>query len=574
MDLKRILLLTLLVPLISISPLSAQTYPTDFFRSPLDIPISFSGTFGEIRANHFHSGIDLRTCGAIGQPVHAAADGYVSRINISPWGGGKVLYIDHPNGYRTVYMHLNDFCGEIGEWVRQYQYDHHTYAFDQNLPQGLIKVRKGDIVAHSGNSGASGGPHLHFEIRHSKNDRTINPLYFGLKYVDNIAPTIRGIRLYPTDSLPIEVGANDSTITVNGPFYAGIYATDAAEQSTPKNGIDRIELMVDGSLFWQYRLESYLFEETRAVNTLIDYPLYCSSRQAFLVTHVIKGSPFNPARNTYVSHQLDQLGAESQSHPLLSDSDGILAFEAGTTHRLDYRVYDHHNNVATRTLWVTAGKAATSNGLNPFSSYSPTHFYEPIVTKTSRYSVSIKANTLYDDDMVVIQETHPETKTALPFGVRVSTKKQKLPPHKPFELKIFIPKNYRHLHRLTIVNIVGKKMTACTTKRTGDTLTANPRFWGHYAVVQDTTPPKITTTNPKPKKAFPKIINIKISDNLSGIESYHCYVDGEWILAEFDGKTNTLSIDTKESPKLKKGCTLKVVVTDACGNKSQKIIKY
>ena len=146
-----------------------------YFRHPLDLTPSFSGTFAEFRANHFHSGIDLRIGGVVGAPVRAAAEGYVSRINISPWGGGKVLYITHPNGYKTVYMHLNDFTGDIARWVRNYQYEHHCYAFDQTIPEGLLSVTKGQLVAHAGNTGSSGGPHLHFAIRVASSDETINP---------------------------------------------------------------------------------------------------------------------------------------------------------------------------------------------------------------------------------------------------------------------------------------------------------------------------------------------------------------------------------------------------------------
>ena len=171
----------------------AQGYPVRYFRMPMDITPSLSATFGEVRANHYHSGLDIRTDGAIGQPVYAVADGYVSRNNISAWGGGKIVYIDHPNGYRSVYMHLNDLCGEIGHWVRDYQYRHQCYAFDTNVAPGRIKVYKGQIIAHSGNTGSSGGPHLHFELRYANNDQTINAQLFGLYVPDNVAPTIKGM---------------------------------------------------------------------------------------------------------------------------------------------------------------------------------------------------------------------------------------------------------------------------------------------------------------------------------------------------------------------------------------------
>lgn len=160
--------------------------------------MEFSASFAELRPNHFHSGMDMRIGKSEGEPVYAPADGYVSRVSISPWGGGQVLYITHPNGYRTVYMHLHDFAGDIGKWTRDYQYSHRVYAFDAS-PRDTIRVKKGQLIAHAGNSGSSGGPHLHYDIRYAHNDQPVNPLYFGLPYEDNIKPTIRDIKVYPAE---------------------------------------------------------------------------------------------------------------------------------------------------------------------------------------------------------------------------------------------------------------------------------------------------------------------------------------------------------------------------------------
>ena len=213
-----------MVMAMSYMTMAQDKYPKDYFRSPLNMEILLSGTFGEIRPNHYHSGADIRVGGKIGAPVYATADGYVSRISISPWGGGKVLYIDHDNGFRTVYMHLNDFVGEIGTCVRNYQYKHECYSFTAYFPKDSIKVRKGQVVAHAGNTGSSGGPHLHYEVRYAKNDQTINPFYLGLPYTDNVKPIIRGIKVYPESGKGINVGHD--TVRMKGRFYTGIYATD------------------------------------------------------------------------------------------------------------------------------------------------------------------------------------------------------------------------------------------------------------------------------------------------------------------------------------------------------------
>ena len=152
----------------------AQDLPKGYFRNPLDCDIGLSATFAEFRIGHFHSGLDMRTGGVIGKAVYAAADGYVCGVRVSPWGGGKMLYIKHPNGYTSVYMHLDSYEGDIGRYVLREQYKQQSFSIVCNIPEGLLPVRKGQIIARSGNTGGSGGPHLHFELR--KDGRTINPL--------------------------------------------------------------------------------------------------------------------------------------------------------------------------------------------------------------------------------------------------------------------------------------------------------------------------------------------------------------------------------------------------------------
>jgi murein DD-endopeptidase MepM/ murein hydrolase activator NlpD len=179
--------LTIINVLISFTfPMMAQELPQNYFRNPLGIDIALSATFGEFRTGHFHSGLDMRTGGAIGQPVYAAADGYVAKVSISPWGGGKILYIKHPNGYTTVYMHLNGYADAIGKAVLKEQYAQRSYSISKLFAPNELPVKKGQVVAYSGNTGGSGGPHLHFEIRRGgaadlhTHSTIFNPLHFGL----------------------------------------------------------------------------------------------------------------------------------------------------------------------------------------------------------------------------------------------------------------------------------------------------------------------------------------------------------------------------------------------------------
>jgi murein DD-endopeptidase MepM/ murein hydrolase activator NlpD len=180
---KYLLLFLLILPgMLAPVPAADQgNYPKNYFRPPVDFRILLAGSFGEIRKNHFHSGIDIRTDGVEGKPVYAVADGYVSRINISSTGFGNALYINHPNGYTSVYGHLQRYNSVIGGWIRAQQYKRESFEIDITVEPGVLNVKKGDIVALSGNSGASGGPHLHFELRDTPSQETINPLLFGFQ---------------------------------------------------------------------------------------------------------------------------------------------------------------------------------------------------------------------------------------------------------------------------------------------------------------------------------------------------------------------------------------------------------
>lgn len=180
----------LILPVLLLSSLlrAQDTLPKNYFINPLDIPISLAGTFGEIRSDHYHTGIDIRTDGKEGLPVHAAAKGYVSRIVVSPYGYGNALYLTHPNGYVSLYGHLSHFNRAITSYVKNKQYSEEKYRQDIPVFPGQFAVNKGDTIAFSGSTGASEGPHLHFEIRNAKNDDPINPLLAGYVVEDTQAP--------------------------------------------------------------------------------------------------------------------------------------------------------------------------------------------------------------------------------------------------------------------------------------------------------------------------------------------------------------------------------------------------
>ena len=572
---------TQLIAQVDTSALSSRFVASnrDYSTLPIRLPVSLAGGFAEIRPNHFHSGLDLRTGGKEGERIYAPTDGYVSRINISAWGGGKVLYITHPDGYRTVYMHLSAFCGEIGRFVRDYQYSHHTYAFDIELPKDSIRVSKGQLVALSGNTGGSAGPHLHYEIRLAANDQTINPLHFGIPYSDPIAPTIAGIKIYPADNRTTINGkteeakiyprqntkskktpsrATDTTI-ICGTFYTGIYTYDQMEQgSRNKNGVEKIELYVDGQPFHRYHVPTFMFEETRAINAIIDYQHYQRTREYYIVTRHLRGD-----RNNF-------------SLALQSGSNGYLRFNDNATHRLEYRVSDHKGNTTRHTFFVRSViPADTATPPEPSfmaSDGEPITYFKALRLSRTGFSLTAKPYTVYDNDFLIYRCSKD------PFGLsaqhRANPKRHPLPPHQSFDVSVTLTANLaEHLKdKVTVVCINGKNVSALPTRRDGDIYTAPSRSFGTFALRLDTIPPTVRPANFNDGQTIKgKDLKVKISDNLSGIVSYSCLVDGHWQLSEHDGKTSTLTIDTSLLHKGRNTVTFRL--TDAVGNTTEKTFK-
>lgn len=549
-----------------------QNPNSQFSQLPIRLPLSMSGGFAEIRPNHFHSGIDIRTEGKEGQPVYAPADGYVSRINISAWGGGKVLYITHPDGYRTVYMHLSEFCGKIGQFVHDYQYSHHLYAFDTELPPDSIKVKKGDLVALTGNTGGSMGPHLHYDIRLAENDQAINPLYFGLSYNDPIAPTIAGIKLYPASPnttinghnqelkiypLKRKVSKNSKqslnqtkdTFSVSGRFYTGIYTYDQMEYgSNSKNGVEKIELFIDGVLFHSYHVPAFLFEETKAINALIDYRHYQRSREYYILSRRLRGDPtnFNSVSSNY----------------------GYILFDDNVTHEFKYKVSDFKGNTTSHTFFVRNDSKANSRHDASGSLQTKGEivtYYKPYILVRKDFVLNIDANNLYENDEIIYRAVDDVAKISQQHCV--SLRNNPMPPHKKIDITMTIPDNVpQALHsKLVVVCINGKNTSACPTKILRNKVSATCRNWGGFALRLDTIAPTIRPLDFRDGQTIRNgNLTVVVKDNLSGIESYSCTVNGVWHLLEHDGKSSSLVLDSKKLSPGKN--TLVFTITDAVGN--------
>ena len=348
---KLILPLFLLLSLFS----SAQNnYPQDYFSNPLEIPLILSGNFAELRSNHFHSGLDIKTQQRRGLKVIASARGFVSRIKVSHYGYGKALYISHPNGYTTVYAHLQKFAPEIEAYIKKHQYEKESYEVEMFPSAESLPILKDSIVAYSGNSGGSGGPHLHFEIR-DKEERPINPMLFGIDVKDSSNPIVKSIYAYPLDDksfvnkknakhklrlIPLKNGEYAvESIEAIGNIGFGIETIDRQDLAANSNGVYNIQTFINGSRNFELDFKRFSFDETKHLNQLIDYEHYTTKKQRIQKLFRIN-NPLSIFKSTL--------------------NDGFITIEDSTYSVYKIRIADYKNNES----WVTLNIKGTKNSIS------------------------------------------------------------------------------------------------------------------------------------------------------------------------------------------------------------------
>lgn len=540
------------------------TYPKNDFRSPIDSRILLSGSFAEVRKNHLHSGIDIRTEGGEGKPIYAIADGFVARVFVSPTGFGKALYLQHPNGYTSVYGHLQRFNGAIATWVRNQQYKKESFELDAPVDAGLLKVKKGDIIAYSGNSGSSGGPHLHFEIRDTPTQETINPGLFGIQIADDLPPVINSIRVYPADETGRVNGErkeagfavtgsagrynlkNQERITLSGNIFFGIQAWDFINDNNLKTGITSVELRIDTTVVFSQDISRFAFSATRYVNSIIDYSHYVRDKQTILRSYVAANNKFPVFRGTR--------------------NRGVVNFTDAKDHRLTYTVKDAAGNASRFTFTVISlpSKKTDSprgaHGENRFTCSSSNSF------KNGDLTLTVPGEALYEDLDFRYSEDPP---VAGSFSPVYHLQDEETPLHTYCTLAIKPLRLPQQLaSKALVVKVVDdRKFSSRGGKWEDGVLKAQIREFGDFTVVIDTTPPVIRPVNIAAGKKIAGSVQVKISDNLSGIKSYRGTLDGRWILMDYDAKNNLLrySVDDRMKPGKNE---FRLVVRDDVGNES------
>lgn len=546
--------------------LLAQGDTTGNYCLPVDVISGLSGTFGELRSNHFHSGIDIRTGGSVGKKVYSIADGYISRISVSPYGYGKALYITHPDGKMSVYAHLMQFKDTISQWIREEQYRRKSFTINLFLEPDQFPVKKGEWIALSGNSGSSGGPHLHFEIRDNTTGATLNALCHGFTVSDCISPSIRQILVAPDDLYSsvnkkrkettrlargtgciYKIDGND-TISVWGNIRFGVDAIDRSAGSTNANGVYSFKVFLDNKLVFSEKLNSFSFDETRDINSLIDYAYYKNEKTRFIQTK-------------------KQAGNRLKIYDIV-ESNGVFNFEDELVHEILYEVGDAAGNISKLKFWIKSEKTELASIKESGTNVSRN---QGITITEDRFVLKIPKNAVYEDVLInysVFNSSNPSFLSPI-FSLGNPT----IPLQKKAEITVF-PDFSRlksiNKNKLFLANVDGKTPKPIVTTIYPMFLTINVYDLGKYVVMADTVAPAIKPENIWNNKdvSHQKTIRIKITDDLTGIVSYTGTLNGQWILMDYDAKANLLEYTFDEQMKSGNN-TFVLKVTDAVGNVSQ-----
>lgn len=535
--------------------MAQTTVPQNYFQNPMEIPLILSGTFAELRSNHFHGGLDIKTQQREGIPIVAAAQGYISRINVSPYGYGKALYIQHPNGYTTVYAHLRNFSPEIEKYIKKIQYKRESYRVEVYPKPHELPVEKGMRIAYSGNTGGSGGPHLHFEIRDSQ-QRPMNPLLFGYEIRDNRKPIIQSFHVFPqnnqshvngsarTQQLNITLQSDGNysirPIEALGLLGFGISTVDQQDDAYNRNGVYRIEADLNDQRVFQANFERFSFGESRHLNQLIDYEHYMRNRDRIQKLFVEKSNPLSIYSNTQNS--------------------GYIHVKEGDTLTYLVTVRDFAGNYRQVEVPII-GRAASQIQLKE-------EVVTPYLARADKNSifegngidVYIPANSLYKDTYLDIEfqdervDLHEEV-VPLHTNMRIG-----------FDVSHYLPSDQEHLYVARLTPNGSRIYTS--TQRLENRLVASTRSFGTYVLAHDQNPPQVTPVNFRDQQWISnnKDLRVKITDEETGIKSYRATINGKFILMEYEYKDNLLTYDFADGIISETENNFELTVTDNVGN--------
>lgn len=541
-------------------------YPTDYFRPPVASELRLSGTFGELRANHFHTGIDIK--GGMGVPIVAAAEGFIARVIAQGKGYGNVIYVEHPNGFTTVYAHLDAFAPELASYVRAEEFKQKSFTVDLTLPVDKFPVKQGQILGKMGTTGHSFGPHLHFEIRETATDTPLNPLLFGMPVLDKTPPRMHELRVYQLDERGNELGGKNVPLRLIGNRYRpngvdtllvqagnvgmGIKVYDHMDGVTNWNGIFQLEMFVNDQRRYRFRTEAIPFDESRYINAHVDYSLQQASNSFFNRCFVLPGNA---------------LGA----YDGLSNR-GMISLKPGEIKEVRLVAADLAGNQAESRFLIKATNATPVSAAN--AQYQLFYDQENRI-ETHYLTLHFPLNSLYTD---VPLRYRAETEASSGVFSRVHViQDYRTPVHAPFEIAIRANLLPDPLREKAFVAYCGKgsRVYNCGGTWLNDKMVAQVNAFGNYSIMVDTLPPRIVAERFTRDMRRYSSMRFKIYDNFGtrgdvpGLQ-YQAYLDGEWILMTTDEKNDRLEY-IFPSDLARGKHTLRLEVTDAMGN--QKVLE-
>ena len=561
-------LLKLPLLLITLYIYSTLTSFTQTYIYPINVPPALSGGFGELRNNHFHSGIDFKTQQAVNKPIVSIEDGYVSRISVSPGGYGLALYITHSStGHTSVYAHLNSFSKDITNWVKKKQYEHERFNVNLFPGEGTLLVKRGEQIALSGNTGSSGGPHLHFEIRDTRSEDPLDALEFLSPISDTQKPDLRGIAFYPKSGKDVLNGSTNPTRiniskdgngnplglgrTINawGRIGVGVKAYDRMNGQSNIYGVKHIRLFVDDLQVFRSTINRYPFDKTRMLNSFVDFEDW-KLRNSFYMKSFIEPGNTLPFYN--------------------SVNNGYIDINEERIYNLRYELEDHYGNKLNYNFKVNGVKQTipTPPECDNFMTWNLNNSFIDM-----GFTLSIPSGNLYSNFCFNYNKSH----NSKYFSDVHQINNNPVALHNSADVWIKLNTDTlqnRNNYGVVRINNNGSERWVGGEYKQGGLSLSLRELGDKYAVTADKIAPTITPLTPE-NWVSQKRIRIRLSDNLSGISSFKGEINGKFVLFTHDSKSTIYTYQFDDERLIKgENQTLVFTALDGAGNKSSYIYTF
>jgi Membrane proteins related to metalloendopeptidases len=528
----KVVLLFAITTFIYFNGFAQEKKDSVIFRYPLNVKMSLSGNYGELRSNHFHNGIDFRVGGVVGAPIFAAEDGYISRIVVSPTGYGRGVYITHNKGFVTVYGHLDSFADNIRDYVLNKQYESEQFDQDLYFTDKEFPIKKGDFIGRAGNSGSSGGPHLHFEIRDSLNV-PLNVFKRRFLHVrDNTPPIFYGVAFYGYNDdsrvaqryyIGMELNENGfsskyskgNVVMLPYKSYVAIDAVDKMEGTPAKLAVEEYKVFIDNNLLFHYKVGEVPFNLGKYINSLLEYRQKAIRKRPFIKTYVEPGNLLKD-RIKYVNN-------------------GLIVLEDTLKHTLKIEVLDYLKNKKSRIYTIQKDTSLFSNIIDTIVG-DQVNWYVPNIISKNGLDVYIPAGALYST-MYLNIDSLAASKFLTPM---YKVGDEVIPLHKQISLSFNCSLPDSYIGKQVIIKIEDDgNLGAVMANYNKDKKRVEGEVYsfGQYAVGVDLEPPTITSSIKENAVVKGDKIIFRVKDDLSGIKKYRAEIDGKWVLAEYDAKT-------------------------------------